>query len=514
MAAVFLLTFFSGCRRDAAQDDRNVNKLEDGNLIVRENLNEINISVSSFDTFNPIMTKSPSVAEFMKTVCEPLFEYDEACNPIPLLAQNYALSSDGLTVSFDVKPVQFHDSSALSASDVIYTINMIKNNDTLYDDCVKYIKDAFSDENGRVYIRLRKPVVNFAGMLNFPVVKNKTPAEVSPDYIPVGTGPCKYNGKKNANQVAFCANAEWHGGEPGFKNIIVNVLKDSTVMLHSFDAGETDVAASVFAGGGEIAPRGEYNVNEYTSNALTFLGINNTLQKFSGKYTRKAIELLCDKEKIVRVEMYSKAEKVKFPINPSAWFYPETAEETRDYETINANLAKDGWTKTEDGYYRDAGGRALSVKILVNKDNDEKVRIADNIADGLNEFGIAATLRSMDFERYKAAVREKDYDLFVGEIIMDSSMDPSMFTAPGDNYFGYSGTAGGALDGAAKTADQSVIKAKLAEYAAAFSDEIPFVPLFFKKERVVYNKYLSGVLPPNMYGIYRGIDKWYISKTK
>ena len=127
MAAVFLLTFFSGCRRDAAQDDRNVNKLEDGNLIVRENLNEINISVSSFDTFNPIMTKSPSVAEFMKTVCEPLFEYDEACNPIPLLAQNYALSSDGLTVSFDVKPVQFHDSSALSASDVIYTINMIKN---------------------------------------------------------------------------------------------------------------------------------------------------------------------------------------------------------------------------------------------------------------------------------------------------------------------------------------------------------------------------------------------------
>lgn len=515
LAAVMLFFCFVGCGTQTEVTEGGISKLEDGNLIVTEGTNEINISVSAFDTFNPIMTKSPSVAEFMKTVCEPLFEYDEAYNPISVLAENYALSSDGLTASFDVRGVQFHDSTALSAADVVYTINMIKNNDTLYSDSVKYIREVFSDENGRVYIRLSEPVVNFAGMLNFPIVKNKTAAAADASYIPIGTGACKYYGRRNANQIIFAANEQWHGGTPGFKNIIVHMLKDAAATMSSFDAGETDVAASTFSDGAEPAPRGEYTTREYTSNAMTFLGINNTADKLSGKNTRKALGLLCDKEGLVQVEMYSKAEPAAFPINPSAWFYPDAAEEKSDYESVESILLRDGWKKAEDGHFYNAAGRTLSVKILVNRDNDEKMRIAESIADSFNSFGIAATLKMMDFEGYREAVREKNYELFVGEVIINSAMDPSFLTEPGDNYFGCDGTRlAEILSDMSKTADSSVIKERAAEYGAVFSEEMPFVPLFFKKERVVYQSRLSGVGAPGIYGIYREIGKWYVSKTK
>lgn len=511
-----LLMLISACSNGKTNDE-NIDELADGALIVRENVNQISVAVTSFDTFNPIMTKSVSVAEFMKTVCEPLFEYDDAHNPIGVLAKNYLVSSDGLTVSFDVEPVKFHDSTTLSAKDVIYTVNLIRDNDTIYSDSVRYINDIFSDENGRVYIKLTKPVVNFAGMLNFPIVKSGTPAEADPNYIPIGTGPCKYYGKETANQITFESNEDWHEGETGFKYVVVNVLRDSFTMVHSFDAGEVDAIASELAGGEEITPRGEYNINEYISNSMVFLGINNLSRKLSGKWTRKALELLCDRQKIVDVEIYSKGEPAKVPINPSAWFYPEFAEEARDYETVNSILAKDGWIRDENGYYRDFEGarQELALKILVHKDNEEKVRIAQNIADSLTSFGIPATLRILDFDSYKSEVADKNYELFIGEVIIDKSMDPGFLTNSGGNYFGYSNSeTDNALSEMAKTADGNKIMEGAAKYAAIFNDEVPFVPLFFRKEKVVYNKHISGVSMPNIYHVYRDIDKWYISKTK
>ena len=517
LAAAVALIILCACAENDVSEDENINKLADGDLIVRENVTEINIAVSSFDTFNPIMTKSLSVAEFMKTVCEPLFEYDEACNPIGVLANNYAVSADGMTVSFDINPVEFHDSSLLSPADVIYTVNMIRENDTIYSDNVKNVKDIFSDANGRIYIRLSEPVVNFAGMLCFPIVKKGTPAEADPNYIPVGTGAYKYYGKGNSNQVTFSANPDWRGGETGFKNIVVNILKDSDTAVHAFDAGEVDVISSAVFQGNEITPRGEYSVNEYVSNALTFLGINNASPKLSGKYTRKALELLTDREKIVNVEIYSKGEAVKVPINPSAWFYPQLNDEQRDYETVSAMLAKDGWIKSESGYSREVNSakQTLKLRILVNKDNPEKMRIAQNIAASFNSFGIETELRSVSFEIYKDAVAEKNYELFLGEVMIDRSMDPGFLTDFNDNYFNYKNEElESVLAGMAKSADGNTVMDGAARYAEIFNDEVPFIPLFFRKESVLYNDNISGISPPTNYQIYRDIDKWYISKTK
>ena len=92
ISLMLILSLCCGCNTN---DDEN--KLKDGELIVNENENVIRLAVTSFDTLNPIMTKSASVAEFMKSVFEPLFEYDEAGNPIEILAKNYVVSIDGMT---------------------------------------------------------------------------------------------------------------------------------------------------------------------------------------------------------------------------------------------------------------------------------------------------------------------------------------------------------------------------------------------------------------------------------
>lgn len=517
ICTIFAVVMLCACTNGKDSENANVDKLKDGDLIVRENSNEINVSVSFFDTFNPIMTKSSSVAEFMKTICEPLFEYDEMYNPIGVLAESYAVSDDGMAVSFDLKSAKFHDGTQLMPEDVIYTVNMIKNNDTLYSDCVKYIKSIYSDEGGKIYIQLSRPVVNFVGMLNFPIVKKDTPQTVDANYMPNGTGAYKYYGKQNAGKVIFSANTDWHGGEAGLKNIAVNILKDDTTVAHAFDAGEVDVLASAFAASENSTPRGEYTTNEYTTNALTFLGINNYNKKLSGKLTRQAIELLCDRKKIVDVEVYSKGVPVRIPINPSAWFFPKISEKTTDYETVASLLATDGWTKTENGYFRTVDGAQtdLTLKILVNEDNPEKIRIAGNIAESLNNFGIPATVWQKPFNEYKSYISSKDYELFVGEINIDSSLDPSFLTALSGNYFGYqSADLENILKEMAKGADSTKMMDLSAQYANVFTEDMPFVPLFFRTQSVIYNKHISGISPPTFYHVYRNMEQWYVSQTK
>lgn len=512
MCALLLLLPLSGCGEEVVKPND-----KGGTLIVNENENEINLAVTSFDTFNPIMTRSESVSEFLENVYEPLFEYDEHYNPMPVLAEEYTLSANGLVASFRVKKVYFHDSTPLSAKDVVYTVNMIKNTDSIYSDNVKYIKSIYSDEAGRVYMELTKPVVNFTGVLNFPIVKDQTPMEYDSNFIPVGTGPCKYYGKRTTNEWVFTSNEAWHGGETGFKNVLVNIFKDEFTVTHAFDAGEVDVLASKFIKSEEISPRSEHTKNEYITNSLTFLGINNTSPKLGGKYTKKALEMLCDRQRIVDVEVYSKGQVAKVPINPSAWFYPEIAEETRDLEAIKGILQKDGWKKDESGYFRDYEGarQDLTLRILVNKDNEEKVRIAKNISESFKSFGIGVSLTEVDFDRYREEVSQMNYELFIGEVLMDESLDPSFLTTSSGNYFGYQNPVLDEILGEmARTSDTSSIMAWATKYGEVFNDEVPFIPLFFRKETVIYNKNIAGIAPPNNCQIYRDIDKWYISKTK
>lgn len=515
ISLIFALLFaISGCRGDGGVGD-NISKLESGDLIVLENENKINIAAGSFDTFNPIMTKSVSVAEFMKVVCEPLFEYDEKGNPIAVLAENYAVSANGMTVSFNVAGVPFHDGTTLSAGDVVYTVNMIRENDTIYNDAVKYIKEIYADANGTVYIRLTQPVVNFAGMLNFPIVKNGTPMVVDEDFIPIGTGAFKYHGKGMANQIIFISNPDWHGGNTGYKSVIVNLMKDSDTAIHAFDAGTVDVISTELFKGSEITPRGDYAENSYTSNALTFLGLNNSSNKLAGKATRRALEMLIDRDKLVSVELYSKGTPARFPINPTAWFYPDIAEGKRDYSEAESLLAADGWVKQGEAFFKEIEGTMVqfTLKILVNRDSDEKMRIAESLASVFNSFGIPTELRATDFETYKINVTDKSYDIFIGEVITDKGMLPAFLTASGDNYFGYaSAEMDGIVTEMACTADPNVILEKAKRYGEIFSADMPFIPLFFRKESVIYNKNISGIAMPTNYSIYRDLDKWYASK--
>ena len=118
-------------------------------------------------------------------------------------------------------------------------------------------------------------------------------------------------------------------------------------------------------------------------------------------------------------------------------------------------------------------------------------------------------MEQVSFEEYTSRIKSKNYDLFLGEVLMEDNLDPSMLTQSG-NYFGCDMPE---LSEAAYAFrfcedDKSLSDALLA-YEQVFFSNPPFVPLYYSTDGVVYNQRLSGVEEPTFYNCLAGLEKWY-----
>ncbi|MBY8998370.1 MAG: ABC transporter substrate-binding protein [Candidatus Thorarchaeota archaeon] len=89
---------------------------------------------SDIGELNPLLWRSERSHWYDMLVYDTLLSYDDNLDLIPWLAEDYTVSSDGLTITFDIREgVTWHDGTPLTADDVAFTF--------------EYIRDAPSDVN-------------------------------------------------------------------------------------------------------------------------------------------------------------------------------------------------------------------------------------------------------------------------------------------------------------------------------------------------------------------------------
>ncbi len=501
--------------------------IDDGDLIVQtEKNNVLNLGMDNVDTLNPILSKSTSVRECMQLVFEPLFTFDESLNPICVLAESCIMSDDGYSYNLKIKEgVFWHDGIEMTAKDVQHTINLIRNNDSFYTKLLNEVSSVSYIDKYTLKLGVSRPVPNFSALLSFPIVQTKATTEVE-NYIPIGTGPYMYNEKVSSGKIELVPNGNWRGNIASIDRVHLNVVKDNQSLINAFNASSVNVLTSNVMDLRNNTPRGENNINDYTSNNLVFLGINNSKSEFSGNNTRQAISYLIDRESIVTEEVFSRAVSAKIPVNPSAWYNPKSSEGKYDHEYIKELLSLDGWSPSGDGYKREKEiysdgadtpatvSQTLSAGIIVNEGNSERMRIAERIASGLNAFGIDTYVKSVSFEEYQQRIAEKNYTMFIGEIQIPYNMDLFSLLS-GDNYFSYSSQDMNSLIyslGIANSTEE--IKTAFSDFSVQFLSDAPFVPLFFRKESVIFEKNISGVSMPTVFTAFREPENWYITYKK
>ena len=73
--------------------------------------------------------------------------------------------------------------------------------------------------------------------------------------------------------------------------------------------------------------------------------------------------------------------------------------------------------------------REKTVVLLVNSDDSMRVRVARDIRDMLEDCGLAVEMKELSTSAYTRALRNKEYDLYLGQTKLSANMDLSPFFA-------------------------------------------------------------------------------------
>ena len=483
----------------------------------------LSLAICNFDTLNPILTKSSTVADAMKLVFEPLFTLDSKQSAVPVLATGYTVSDDATAYTISLRnDISWHDGKYFDSEDVEYTINAIKNNDSVYNFNTEKIASHYAIDKYTYFIKLSEPVANFVSILDFPIVKVNSDMEPeNTKYVPVGTGPYKYSTMTGMREVTLMANGSWRGdANPAYiDKIVLKVLPSESSASFSFDSREVEVLTDDVAKLYEYVPKSNAVVHTYTSNAMCFLGINFYNSVFWGKSTRQALQYVIDKEEIVNNILLGHARIVEVPLNPQSWLHDGRSRVYyKDTAKSRELLEQDGWKYdvSENLYRRNLNGeeQTLQLKVLVNKDNSMRLNVAKSIVESLKEAGWSATVKEVEFDEYIRLINEKDFDVFVGDISMAQNMDLSFLLGSSGNYFTYGSNEMDRYLLDAKTASNSEgVKRAYADIADLFTDDVPFVPIYFAEASLIYDFKIDGLVKPTVNNPYNDIHLWYV-KTK
>jgi len=518
ISLIMVILMLSACDTDLSElNEANILSAKSkGEFVVAENDDNLILAVYEYDTMNPLFTHSSSVREAMRLIYEPLFDINPDYSAEPVLAESYSLSEDGKKVTVQLrKNIMFHDGVTFNANDVVYTFESVKAYQGRY---LEYMKDVRScEKNGEysVVFTLSRPIPNFVSLLTFPIVKNHSSLTADKTFTPIGTGAYKYKGKGDIHEIRLGVSESWRGTEPNIKEVSLLVMTDKQRAIYAFGASEIDCISGRAVDLNKYNLKGSNNIYNYSSNDLTFLGINFYNPIFWGKGTRQALSCLVNKDNIIRNVIYQRGTKTDVPINPLSWQYGEHIENyTYDSARAEILLADDGWTKNDSGVYSrifNGAEQNLKMNILVNGENEEKVNIANEIAQNLTDVGIPTGVSAVSYNDYAAKLTSKQYDIAVCEVNMPNNMDLYSLLSSEGNYFTYSSAEmDGLISKAGRSADKAQVTECYAEISRLFIEDAPFVPLFFRHGTLICGKKVTGNILPGPEYLFKNVDEWFI----
>ena len=477
--------------------------------------NSVTVGVTGIDTWNPLLTQSPTVKEAMEFVYDTLYEINENHETVPVLAREYSISPDGLTVSVSLKSdVIWHDGRRFDAYDVVYTSNLIMGGGTIYGDLLKDVRECKMRGSDTAVFSLNRSVPDFVSLLTYPIVQYKTDMSYTASIPPVGTGPYSFYGKIGTDRYMLIAADSYHNGRASIDGVYIVDVPDREKYKRLFEVGEIDLITDASVDIVNGMPRGYSNLNLYTSDRMTYLGFNTASAPVAGAATRRGISKLIDREDIVEGVLYSKAKPVRIPINPDSYLYYDTNGTFKaTYEEAYADFEEDGWEGKEYGFQRNTPGgvQDLAVHLLVNSDNTVTVQTANRIKSSLDHFGVAVDIDAQPYDVYIWKVNAHDYDMFIGEADIGHNGDLSPLTGEW-NYFSYSNPSMDTLIAqTGMTSDTEQKKQLYIQMGQLIEKDMPFAPLYFLDGCVLSGSRVKTGIAPTVSSYYRVANLWKVN---
>ncbi len=472
----------------------------------------LSIQMREPQSLNPLAADNRSIRDGLSLCYEPLFEIGEDMKTEGVLAENIKVSDDCLSVVVTLKDsVLWHDGVSFTSSDVVHTINMLKENPSWeYYGCVKNIESVQAIDPLSLQITLKRSYGQIAHSLTFPIVAAHN-NDVDENII--GTGAYCFEKYNPATMIELKSFDRWHGGEAKIAKINITVIRDAQTATTSFNTGLIDAITSETFDSENSIPREKTLITPYPHTQYEYLVFNHNKKPFDSQIVRSAISSAIDREAIVKECYAQNAVITNLPIHPMAQG-TEASSNASGYSLANTNelLFMEGFVKDEkSGVLRDKNSKELTFRLLVNSENQSRIKSANLISRQLFAAGINVVVKEADFDEYEALIKRGEFDAYLGGTRLLNLYDFEFLLSKDGalNNYGYFGEQMEAVLKAISSApsDESRVSALL-NFEEVFLREQPICGIAFKNENLMTEENLSGSIEPGLNNPYRSISRW------
>ncbi|MFG2526232.1 ABC transporter substrate-binding protein [Streptomyces sp. NPDC048527] len=224
--------------------------------------------------------------------------------PKPMLAMSWSADAAAQTWTFQLRPrVRWHDGTAFTADDVIYSLRWMATPGNALNPCVANVDLEHVRKTGpyTVVVPLKQANPMFPYRLSSAwIIKSNTT-----DFTkPIGTGPFIFGSLAPGEQSTSRRNPDyWDTGKPYVDTLTFYSLADDTARLDALLAGEIDVIAQVPAAQARTQLYGDVRLIRSPGAAAQCFYMAVDHPPFDDARVRQALRLLVDRRQLVDVAL-------------------------------------------------------------------------------------------------------------------------------------------------------------------------------------------------------------------
>lgn len=475
--------------------------------------------IGNISTLNPLLAASEPEQAVSRLLFSSLYNYDVTGALHTDLAESMTVK-DEKVYTIKLRNAVWHDGKKLTAEDVVYTINLIKNPQVRSPLRVNWLDiSARAIDDSTVEFILPAVYAGFSHALTFPVIPKHILQTVSPSSVreadfssnPVGSGPFAVKrvqtseSTSSTDVVRMEPNTKYYGAVSTLSRLELRAYGNESLLIKAVNSGEVSAASGLSLSAADNIKSKQYSTKHWLLNKGVYLLMNNRSQTLQDARVRQALRYATDTSSI-RATVGDNVARLDTPILQSQIAQKLPAAPDYNLDKSKALLKEAGWTYNQ-GQWKGKDGRPLAVAVTTSSGRDEYKKIVDVLKQQWSKLGVDVQLREIDTSStttsfVQSVLQPRDYDALLYELELGA--DPDVFaywhssqaSASGYNFANYSNrTVDNDLVGGRSRTNSALRAAKYIQFVNQWLNDAPAIGLYQSVGSYVLNDGASIVEP-------------------
>lgn len=475
--------------------------------------------IGNISTLNPLLAASEPEQAVSRLLFSSLYNYDVTGALHTDLAESMTVKDDKV-YTIKLRNAVWHDGKKLTAEDVVYTINLIKNPQVRSPLRVNWLDiSARAIDDSTVEFMLPAVYAGFSHALTFPVIPKHILQSVSPSSMreadfssnPVGSGPFAVKrvqtseSTSSTDVVRMEPNTKYYGAVSTLSRLELRAYGNESLLVKAVNSGEVSAASGLSLSAADNIKSKQYSTKHWLLNKGVYLLMNNRSQTLQDARVRQALRYATDTSSI-RATVGDNVARLDTPILQSQIAQKLPAAPDYSLDKAKTLLKEAGWTYNQ-GQWKGKDGRPLAVAVTTSSGRDEYKKIVDALKQQWSKLGVDVQLREIDTSStttsfVQSVLQPRDYDALLYELELGA--DPDVFaywhssqaSASGYNFANYSNrTVDNDLVGGRSRTNSALRAAKYIQFVNQWLNDAPAIGLYQSVGSYVLNNGASIAEP-------------------